>query len=305
MTATSTVVIAGRLLWPYDGTKHNLYDRLSQTFSSADCSGATVVNIKAEPQGNNSSQMDMVGSPQMMTYHAGGNNYGFDDVVSHCINQPGTGYGPEYPDPSGVCAQQLAKSNSYINNGGEHGLYGDELKTVIDGLGHPAVQDDTDFRLYIQGYAHFLNLGANYYDGISFGPLISKLKLSNRLRADVNDGVEHSPVRFLDISPAFNGHRFFENNHSYKDQRYSTDVWLWNLDTPSGNPPADPSRVDAWLDGAYLPDGAPLPDYPNTTTFGVEMQGGIETEGTGETQAIADTVIAQALADRIPGVLGS
>ncbi|KAI0406387.1 SGNH hydrolase-type esterase domain-containing protein [Xylaria palmicola] len=276
--------------------------------------------------------MDLVGNPQMITYHAGGNNCGFGDVVKNCIYQPDPSetYG-DYPGP-GLCAESLGRSNDYINKPGEGGLYYDEVKTLMDVLGHDAVRDNDNFRLYVLGYAHFFNLGANYCDDISFGPLRHRPKLSNQLRTDINDGVERvnqvlaravgdftdPRITFIDISPAFNGHRFCENSHSYQDQWYSTDVWLWNLNTPADDPPADPALINGWLNG-----GSAMADISPDAGLGVEMQGGVETDGSGGstgqptwfqrpfhpkkggTQAIANIVIAQALADKIPGVVGS
>jgi hypothetical protein len=238
--------------------------------------------------------MNLVGNPQMITYHAGGNNCGFGVVVYNCIYQPWGDFGAEYPDPSGKRATQLAASNAYIDNVNTGGLYQDELNTVIDLLHHPAVKGNKDFRLYILGYAHFFNLGANYCDDISLGalatvPLIGHApKVSNRLRTGLNDGVERvnrvlarvagdvgdPRVKFLDISPAFNGHWFCENNHNYKDQWYSVDVWLRNVNTPADDPRANPSLMDEWLNGDHFPDGSTLPIYPNGTMIGVEMQGG-------------------------------
>ncbi|KAI1846794.1 hypothetical protein JX266_007015 [Neoarthrinium moseri] len=315
-----------------------------QTFNFAACSGAILSNIVASPQGDNPPQMTLVGSPQMITYHAGGNNCGFGAVVNDCIYQPWGNYGAEYPDPSGQCAKQLADRNTYIDKAGDGGLYQDELNTVRDLLGHPAVKDNKDFHLYVLGYAHFFNEGANYCDDISFGvlasvPLVGNApKVTNRLRTDLNDGVERvnkilarvakdvgdSRVKFLDISPAFKDHRFCEDRHSYKDQWYNADVWLWNFNTPADDPPADPALIDAWLNGNRFPDNTTLPNYPNGTKVGVEMQGGVVTDGSGGstgpgptwfqrpfhpkkggTQAIADIVIAQAIADKIPGVVGS
>ncbi|KAI8943893.1 hypothetical protein F4801DRAFT_603137 [Xylaria longipes] len=265
--------------------------------------------------------MSLVGSPQMITYHAGGNNCGFGAVVSDCIYQPWGDYGAEYPDPSGQCAKQLANSNAYIDKAGDGGLCQDERNTIVDLLGHPAVKDNKDFRLYILGYVHFFNLGANYCDDISFGALATRV---NQIRARVANDVGDSRVKFLDISPAFEGHRFCEDNHNYKDQWYNADVWLWNFNTPADDPPADSALMDAWLNGNHFPDNTTLPNYPDGTNIGVEMQGGVETDGSGGstgpgptwfqrpfhpkqggTQAIADIVIAQALADMIPGVVGS
>ncbi|KAI0900623.1 SGNH hydrolase [Annulohypoxylon nitens] len=308
-----------------------------QTFNFPACSGAILANIVASPQRDNHPQMNLVGNPQMVTYHAGGNNCGFGTVISNCIYQPWGKYGAAYPDPTGECAKQLANSNDYINKAGDGGLYQDELNTVRDLLDHPSVRDNKGFRLYILGYAHFFNLSANYCDTISFG-VLHKPRLSNRLRTDLNDGVERvnqvlarvakdvgdSRVRFLDISPAFNGHRFCENSHDSKDQWYNADVWFWNFNWPYHDPPANPALIDAWLDGNRWPDNTTLQDYSNGTMIGVEMQGDVETYGSGGskglaplwfqrpfhpkhggTQAIADIVIAQALADKIPGVVGS
>ncbi|KAI1272796.1 hypothetical protein F5Y07DRAFT_378833 [Xylaria sp. FL0933] len=103
----------------------------------------------------------------------------------------------------------------------------------------------------------------------------------NRVLERVANDVGDPRVKFLDISPAFDGHRFCENNHNYKEQWYNADVWLWNFNMPSDDPPADPALIDEWLNGSYLPDGTPLPPYPDTEKFGVEMQGGTESEGTG------------------------
>jgi hypothetical protein len=102
------------------------------------------------------------------------------------------------------------------------------------------VGDNKDFKLYILGYAHFFNLGANYCDDISFGAFAlvggAAPKVSNVLRTAFNDAVTNvnnvlsrvatdigdERVKFIDISPAFNTHRFCENSHNYKDQWYST-----------------------------------------------------------------------------------
>jgi hypothetical protein len=62
--------------------------------------------------------MDQVGTPQMLTYHAEGNNCNFGTAVEDWIFMPTYSkdcYGPEYPDPTGKCAQRINLSNDYIN----------------------------------------------------------------------------------------------------------------------------------------------------------------------------------------------
>ncbi|KAI1269957.1 SGNH hydrolase [Xylariaceae sp. FL1019] len=316
-----------------------------QKFNFAACSGCRMRHILKEPQGDNPPQVDLVGNPQMMTYQVGGNDCLFGNVIEDCIYQPGINYGAEYPDDSGQCARRIRQSNDYVNNDTTKagwGLYIDELKTVRDTLNHPAVRDNKDFKLYILSYVKFFNLGANYCDDISFGafawvPGGNAPKVSNRLRTDMNDGVDrvnkilariandvNDPrVKYLDISPAFEGHRFCENHHKYLGQWREPDVWLWNFNPPIMDPPADPSFMDSWLSQGKLPDGTVL-SLPNGTDVGVEMQGGADTDGgtgsgrpqptwsqrpfhpkPGRTEVIGNIVIAQALADKIPGVVGS
>jgi len=301
-------------------------------FHFAACSGARLVNIVAEPQGDNPRQMELVAapgeSPQMITYHAGGNNCDFGATVGDCIyTRPaftlnGIEYPPEYPDPTGPCAQRIKASNEYINNlGTSNSLYNDELNTLRDLLGHPTVKDNKDFRLYVVGYAHFFNTADNYCSKLSFAPLASlggdPPKVSVILRSDINDAVERvnlilrkavkdakdPRVKFIDISAAFDKHRFCEDAHSKKnDQWYSKDVWLWNLNIPSNDEPANPELMDQWLNGEasqWFQANQP-----------VEIMNGNGQTWTqrpfhpkkGGTEAIRDVIINQAREDRILGV---
>lgn len=43
-------------------------------------------------------------------------------------------------------------------------------------------------------------------------------------------------VHYVDIDSGFSGHRFCEPGKSYRENYYSSDVWVWNL---SPNTPAD------------------------------------------------------------------
>lgn len=97
-------------------------------------------------------------------------------------------------------------------------------------------------------------------------------------------------------------------------------VWLWNLNTPADDPPHAPQFVTASRNNETVE-----PYLKEDTKIGAEEQGGVvEADGSGGstgdvptwffrpfhpkyggTQAIADIVIAQAKADKIPGVVGS
>ncbi|KAK6084448.1 hypothetical protein SCUP234_03237 [Seiridium cupressi] len=246
------------------------------------------------------------------------------------------GLGPKYPDPAGECGKSFNAKNAYIKDAGDFGLYQQEMDTIKDILKHSAVKDNDNFHLYIMGYAQFSSEGDNYCNDISFGALAPVYgpapKLTNRLRTDLNSAaksvndvlarvakdVNDARVKFIDVSPAFKGHRFCEDKHKGNDwdQWYSTDIWLWNLNFPRYDPPSDPELIQAWLNGSTATN------VTAGTNVGVEAQGGAETDsgsggsgGTwmqrpfhpkqGGTNAIADLVMAQAKADKIPGVVGS
>jgi hypothetical protein len=172
----------------------------NQEFHFAACSGARLVNIVKDAQGDNPPQLSQLGNPQMITYHAGGNNCDFGAVVFTCIYPVGN-WDPtlEYPNPDGDCAKGVATTNKYINDKG--GLYQDEMNTVRDILTDGSVKGNKDFKLYLLGYAHFFNTNDNYCNDISFS-LPSQIsipgtpigvpgpKLSVRLRTDFNDAIE-------------------------------------------------------------------------------------------------------------------
>ncbi|KIM98266.1 hypothetical protein OIDMADRAFT_56640 [Oidiodendron maius Zn] len=311
-----------------------------QTFHFAACSGAQLVNIKQETQNSNPAQMDQVGNPVLLTYQAGGNNLGLGKVVTDCIYPLplalSSEYSNPYPDPDGQCVQDMNAINGYINDmrtdptPGNHGLYYDELATVRDVLGHAAVKNNPDFRLYILGFAHFFNLGTNYCDNLSFVPRPQGAvkagshppNVTNQLRTDFNDvitrvnnilqkvanDVDDSRAKFIDISSAFDSHRFCEDHHNEADQWFNNDVWLWNLNSPSQDPPNSPSSLtNAWIINGTMPDGISI-----NGTVGVEGTGGgipfvqrafhPKTEGS---YSIGENLMLAAMADKIPGVLGA
>lgn len=318
----------------------NTWTTIPQEFHFAACSGARLFHIVKGAQGSNPPQMSQVGHPMMITYHAGGNDCDFGRVVSDCIYPfPvwNADYDKAYPDPDGQCAKDVAQINSYINDmrmdpaQGQHGLYYDELATVRDLLAEESVKNNPDFKLYVLGYAHFFNLGSNYCDDESFAPQAAKFKgagyhpptLTNRLRTDFNDAIHRvnnilekvtkdvgdPRAKYIDISPAFNTHRFCEDHHKFDDQWYSTDVWLWNLNLVASDPPADPSLMNAWITKGTLPDGVNINSLNGTV--GIEGSAGGQPWAQrpfhpkiGGTGTIRDYVIAAAKADKIPGVVG-
>jgi hypothetical protein len=319
----------------------NTWTTKPQEFHFAACSGARLFNIVKGAQGSNPPQMTQVGSPMMVTYHAGGNDCDFGRVVNNCIYPIpplNADYDKAYPDPDGQCAKDVAVTNGYINDmrmdptPGQHGLYYDELATVQNLLEEDSVKNNPDFKLYILGYAHFFNLGSNYCDDESFAPQAAKFKsagyhpptLTNQLRTDFNDAIQRvnnilekvandvddPRSKYIDISPAFNTDRFCEDHHTWNDQWYSTDVWLWNINIVAWDPPADFSLMNAWITNGTLPDGVSL----NSLNGTVGIEGSVGSQPwmqrpfhpkIGGTGAIRDHAIAAAKADKIPGVVGA
>jgi hypothetical protein len=78
----------------------------SQEFHFQACSGTRWRQIDTEPWQGHVQLDEILSNINMMVLQAGGNNAGFADVAYACIFAPvDADWGPEYPDPSGKCAQ--------------------------------------------------------------------------------------------------------------------------------------------------------------------------------------------------------
>jgi hypothetical protein len=206
----------------------------------AACSGALLVNMVAQEQHpGQGPQISNVGTPNIMTMHAGGNNVGFGDVARNCIFQsPLESYGAAYPDAAGKCKQAVDAANGRINDRGEtSGLLYDTKRTIQDILDHDNFKDRPDFRLYVLGYIHFFNVDSpdsDWCNTVTFAPAgsyLGKQVLTNQLRTDINDAVERvnrvmqeaagsfdNRVGYIDLSAAYNGYRFCEKGATYNEQ---------------------------------------------------------------------------------------
>lgn len=130
--------------------------------------------------------------------------------------------------------------------------------------------------------------------------------LTNAIRPAVNDLTERlnnayrttiasypsDKVRFIDISPGFNGHRFCEQGSSKFNPYYSGDAWFWNLSPPIpdlANPftTTPPSSIWDWASsvlGTLISGWTLRPFHP-------KFAGHI---------AIKDAIIAQMKLDGVP-----
>jgi hypothetical protein len=187
-----------------------------------------------------------VTNPNLPTLTIGGNDADFYEVVGRCIFQAKRlFYGGEYPDPTGLCALEIQNAKTTISSQD----FRDKLQvSAIEELYSAGVKHYPEFKVFLTGYAHFFNIDADSKrcNDISFGPGFHKPKLSLELRQAMNDLVEqvntlyrdvvasmnNRNIHFVDISPAFNGHPFYEPNHDdwdNEDEHQKGETWIWNF----------------------------------------------------------------------------
>ena len=221
----------------------------------AACSGSNLGDIVKGQQ-----QMGKVGNPDVVIMTSGGNNAGFGNIVDVCIyhSKPTHYYGNPYwddPDRSGDCARALDAALEYITD--PNAMAYDLTKTIDDLFNDSSVNDNSDFLLYLTGYAQFFGTDYDPWCNSEYWS-IPTLNLSNKypylsvnLRKDFNDHVSKvnnlykttaesdeykAKVRYIDVDSGFAGHRFCEPGANHGDQ-VNTDtnfdgVYLWNLNYP-------------------------------------------------------------------------
>jgi len=294
----------------YDNNKDNCW-RLQQAYSSqmnqnvtwakgpsnltfVACSGAHYSDIAADPR---SSQLSKAGHPSFITLTVGGNNIGFYNIVVNCLYQPERygDYGNPYdndPDQSGNCIVAMQAAMSQYDNW-ETWMRGTMQDVMLKNPPNPT------FDLFLTGYVHFFNTNENAQcNSWSFGVWLPGIPgnrrplLSYPLRRDLNDLVQKvneqysaavdnlnkaailkgSRAHFVDISPAFDTHRFCEDGYSYRDQYYNGDMWIWNLspNIPTGQV-ADYPTVESVFSTGFV-DTIMASGIFNDTIGGVGMR---------------------------------
>lgn len=209
-----------------------------QVFTFPACSGSRFTDIQGQTN-------YMGDKPEFATLTIGGNDAGFFAVVRDCIYQYEAGpYGGEYP-ADGSCKDAILTVQRFISSGQlEEGVRSQAIQVVYDA----GVENFPNFKLFLTGYAHFFNVDDDATDcnTQSFGVLAYYPKLTMELRKAINDLVEqvntiyrnvvasmNNPnIQFVDISPAFNGHRFCEpghNNYDNENDKQEGVTWIWNF----------------------------------------------------------------------------
>lgn len=185
--------------------------------------------------------------PEFATLTIGGNNAHFFPVVEACIYQyHPISYGPEYPDPKGLCAQAIADAQSEISKD----TFSQQLRTsALSVLYNAGVKNFDNFKVFLTGYVHYFNVDpdSTRCNDQSFGPILGhRPKLSMELRQAINGLVDqvnniyrstvasmgNPNIQFVDISSGFNGHRFCEpknDDYDNEDDKQEGNTWIWNF----------------------------------------------------------------------------
>ncbi|KAL9107551.1 MAG: hypothetical protein Q9227_007551 [Pyrenula ochraceoflavens] len=285
--------------WPAQMAQDTSWTNLEQEFSFQGCAGKKFEDMKG--------QMSNTGSPRVVLGTMGGNNALFGQIVDDCIlhANPLKKYGNRYDhdtDGTGECKKSLQAAGNYINGQ----LAADLRHTFDDIFSTDQAKSHPDFRLYPTLYVKFFNPDWDYCDKFSFSPwwVSKKPALVKDMRKAINDGVDlfnnvlmdtvvnYAPpagqqVRYIEMDSAFANHRFCEPNYSFKDQWYSPDMWIWNLqyyDTqnpslqPEGTPKTNEESITymSHVSGDTIRNYQNLPDDP---IFGSSSSGGSSGDG--------------------------
>ncbi|PMD63075.1 uncharacterized protein K444DRAFT_641457 [Hyaloscypha bicolor E] len=206
---------------------------------------------------------ERAGQPDIVWGMFGGNNAFFGAIARACIYQPillehPFGWGPpwdEDSDGTGLCKKNIQQAENFLND--PNGIRKEFARALNDII---TVAQDTQalnqpFDLYVSSYVHFFDNTTDACDQWSFAHdrlSTGKPKLVKELRTIINDKVQQlndiqaDVIKNYEIPPRtpfnpnfrvhnsqpdsiFNGHRFCEPNHTFEDQYYNQDVWLWNL----------------------------------------------------------------------------
>ncbi|KAI1142332.1 SGNH hydrolase-type esterase domain-containing protein [Hypoxylon sp. FL0543] len=324
-----------------------------QDFKFAACGGTLMQAVE--------DQLKQAGNPSLIWGMFGGNNVFFGDIARACLFQPIPGgwgkYWDEDPDGEGYCKKNIQKAADYMNNDKDDG-FRQEFVDTLDGIFNTAQKQENPqqtFDLYVSSYVRFFVDDTDDCDNWSFAhPWVSaghpkvvkglrkvmneKTDQLNNLQSDIIKNYKipapaRPNYRIHNVQPTnlFQGHRFCEPGHSFEDQFYRDDVWLWNLqyyDTQSaalaGNPreaqktdngvtfmagsTAKPPSAGMVLSTFPISNGAAPPSTPNPSpqsqsSFGWTARP-FHPKWKGHL-AMKDLFIQQMKNDKVPGVKGS
>ncbi|KAL8791624.1 MAG: hypothetical protein Q9195_005773 [Heterodermia aff. obscurata] len=234
---------------------------INRAFNWVACSGAKTDYVKSTEVPKIASDIDIA------TLTIGGNDIGFFDILNYCIFQFTSGT---------TCDDQLQDSSNQIEN---------DLPAKLDStiLAILNQADNSNFKLYMTGYAGFWNNETTQCNDVSFNFWETKpadrANLTQELRTTMNtmltslnsqisaaasranDHDLRAPVVFVDYSPSFAGHRYCDDGIPEPDpsgsnaQRWFQENWLFKPHAPytfSGD--AIATMYQSWAQTALAAD---------------------------------------------------
>jgi len=226
-----------------------------QKFNFAACGGSLMKDVKGQFE-----QQKEVSTIVWAMF--GGNDALFGRIARACIYQPidlshPGGWGEPWdrdPEGKGECRKSIKAAHETLDR---PEIIRAETKRTIDEIFRTASAGGfakPTFDLYLSAYVKFFNAetdGCNdwtfAHPSVSTGkPRVVKglrkemndlVDKFNRIQAEVVGSYSHPPFinpethRLHHETPSdmFEGHRFCESGHTFEDQFYNPDVWLWNL----------------------------------------------------------------------------
>ncbi|PGH10217.1 hypothetical protein AJ79_05472 [Helicocarpus griseus UAMH5409] len=283
--------------WGAQMEADNTWTEHPQRFHFAACGGSLIRDVRWQLKG-------IAGKPQLVLGTFGGNNANFGDIARSCIYQPWSArWGPPFhedrspisPKSKGQCKQNIAKAQTYIETDLRKD-FTDGINDVFEFAQRPD-QSLPNFHLYVSSYVEFFNANTDKCNNWSFGSVYSKNrpKLVKKLRVLMNSLVEQfnkvqadvinsykAPrnyhVGYINASPTFEGHRFCEPGHSFSDQYYNRDVWMWNLQF------FDKKKLfNVVMEPQTTPDGVTFMPLP-----AIDANGTVVSLGTNSSRATSD-----------------
>ena len=183
------------------------------------CGGASIPSVLH-------TQVPWIGSSDIVTLTAGGNEADFFAVLNECVHQW---------HPKSSCEAQCQKSRAAIESSSFIDAYSKMIKGTMNCMRE-------DARLLVTGYATFFNQETRYCDNVTFSKTDPDQKLTRELRSALNDLVrrlndvirasaEVFGAEYVNMDAAFRGHRFCEDGVEEPSQRSGT--WFFNLKYPN------------------------------------------------------------------------
>ncbi|KAK2757692.1 hypothetical protein FQN54_004661 [Arachnomyces sp. PD_36] len=253
----------------YSAWLHNEHEALkSGKLDFISCSGDKTRHILSEAHYSRQRQLDILKSKVPTTEYTwgtlsiGGNDVGFASIAKGCL----------LGIPGYDCEKSIAKADAMVNgNGPEAEKFTNDLTAVYSGILDTA--QTQHFTLVVTGYASFFNEHTSRCDKETLNPVplwpgapkllrekrarLNRLteQLNERLRvlvAEVDSRFPDKYIRFFDINPQFDTHRFCDVDENGNDrEEWKDDSWFLTAFGNDINPEGEVIPLDDNVEGSF------------------------------------------------------